>query len=57
MVDSASAQWSPANERLAALIQGMGPKNVPVVAVVIATESGRADVYYRQEEEPWRPRA
>jgi len=47
MGDPASAEWSPANERIAALIHEIGPENVPVVAVVIETETGKAFVYYR----------
>lgn len=48
MADPASAQWSPANERIASLIREMGPENVPVVAVVIETETGQAHIYHRQ---------
>ncbi len=55
MADPHSAQWSPTNEHLAELIREIGPENVPVVAVVIETGSGRADVYYRQGEEAWQP--
>lgn len=55
MADPSSAQWSPANERIAALIQEMGPENVPVVAVVIETETGQAHIYHRQGHETWTP--
>ncbi|MBK8540742.1 MAG: hypothetical protein IPL60_12175 [Ardenticatenia bacterium] len=48
MADPDSAQWSPENERIAALIHEIGPENIPTVAVVIETESGRASVHYRQ---------
>ena len=47
MSDPSSAEWSPANERVAALVSEIGPENVPAVAVVMQTETGRADVYYR----------
>ena len=47
MADPASAEWSPTNERIAAVIREIGPENVPVVAVVIESETGRASVYYR----------
>ena len=47
MADPASAEWSPANERIAAVIREIGPENVPVVAVVIESETGKASVYYR----------
>lgn len=55
MTDPASKQWSPANERIAALIQEMGPENVPVVAVVIETETGQAHIYHRQGGDAWTP--
>lgn len=55
MADPSSAQWSPANERIAALIREMGPENVPVVAVVIETQTGQAHVYYRQGDDTWVP--
>lgn len=48
MADPDSAQYSPQNARLAALIQELGPENIPVVAVVIQTETGMADLYYRK---------
>jgi len=47
MADPTSSQWSPANERIAALVKELGPENVPAVAVVIQSESGLADVYVR----------
>lgn len=55
MADSTSKQWSPVNERIAALIREMGPENVPAVAMVIETETGQAHVYYRQGDEGWTP--
>ncbi len=55
MADPSSAQWSPANERIAALIRELGPENVPVVAVVIETETGQAHIYHRQGNEDWTP--
>lgn len=55
MADSSSAQWSPANERIAALIRDMGSGNVPVVAVVMETETGQAHIYHRQGGETWTP--
>ncbi|MGB9873062.1 MAG: hypothetical protein ACPLYD_15570 [Anaerolineae bacterium] len=55
MADPSSAQWSPANERIAALIREMGPDQAPVVAVVIESESGEAHVYHRQGDETWTP--
>ncbi|MBC7228223.1 MAG: hypothetical protein H5T61_13500 [Thermoflexales bacterium] len=55
MADPFSAQWSPANERIAALIRDMGMENVPVVAVVIETETGQAHIYHRQSNEMWTP--
>lgn len=47
MADPDSKQWSPVNERIAALIQEMGPESLPVVAVVIETGTGRAAIHYR----------
>jgi len=47
MADRGSAEWSPTNERIAAIIRELGPENVPVVTVVIQTDTGLADVYYR----------
>ncbi len=55
MAAPSSAQWSPANERIAALIREMEPENVPVVAVVIETETGQAHIYHRQGDEAWMP--
>jgi hypothetical protein len=55
MADPGSAEWSPKNERIAALINEIGPENVPVVAVVIETDTGLADVYYRLGDSPWQP--
>ena len=40
MTDPASAQWSPANERIGRLVQEIGAENVPVVAV--ATDPNRS---------------
>jgi len=47
MADPNSARRSPANQRIASLIQEIGPENVPVVAVVIETDTGRVAVHYR----------
>jgi hypothetical protein len=56
MADPSSAQWSPANERIAALVQEMGPGKVPSVAVVIQRDTGLADVYVRPaSSEAWQP--
>lgn len=55
MADPSSAQWSPVNERIVALIREMGPENVPAVAVVIETETGLAHIYHRQGGETWTP--
>jgi len=56
MADPTSAQWSPANERIAALVKELGPENVPAVAVVIQSETGLADVYVRPAGgEGWQP--
>jgi hypothetical protein len=55
MTDPGSAEWSPKNERITALINDIGPENVPVVAVVIETDTGLADVYYRLGDSPWQP--
>lgn len=55
MADPQSAQWSPRNERIAQLIRETGPEKVPVVAVVIETETGQAHMYYRQGEGTWTP--
>jgi hypothetical protein len=56
MSDPTSAQWSPANERIAALVKELGPENVPAVAVVIRSQTGLADIYYRAiGSEEWQP--
>ena len=47
MADPNSAQWSPANQRIASLIREIGPENVPVLAVVVETDTGRVAVHYR----------
>ncbi len=54
MADPTSAQWSPANERIASLIQEMGPEQVPVVSVVLNPTEGTGDVYLRSAEDTWR---
>ncbi len=51
MADPNSAQWSPDNARIAALIQELGPEHIPVVAVVITTETGAAQIFYRKPGE------
>lgn len=53
MADRDSAQWSPANERIARLIQEIGPENVPAVTVVIDPQSGMSQAYLRQGEADW----
>ncbi len=55
MADRTSAQWSPANERIARLIQEIGPENVPAVTVVIDPQTGRSQAYIRQGEADWQP--
>ncbi|MBC7228249.1 MAG: hypothetical protein H5T61_13640 [Thermoflexales bacterium] len=55
MADRESAAWSPANERIARLIQEIGPENVPVVTVVIDPQSGQGQAYLRQGETDWQP--
>lgn len=55
MADRDSAQWSPANERLARLIQELGAENVPAVTVVMDPQSGQGQVYIRQGESGWQP--
>lgn len=56
MADMTTAQWSPANERIAALIRDLRPENVPVLTVVINPTTETADVYYRQRgSETWLP--
>lgn len=56
MADPSSAQWSPANERIATLIRELGPEQVPAVAVVIGRDTGLADVYVRPAgAEAWQP--
>lgn len=53
MVDRASAQWSPANERIGRLVQELGPENVPVVSVVMNPTTNRGDVYVRDRSGNW----
>ncbi len=55
MADPASAQWSPANERIAALIRELGPENVPVITVLTDPQSGQSQVFLRQGEGEWQP--
>ena len=56
MADRTSAQWSPANERIAALVRDLGPENMPALAVVINPAAETADVYYRQgASDAWLP--
>jgi hypothetical protein len=56
MTDPDSAEWSPANERIAALIRELGPESVPAIAVVIQTETGKVDIYCRAGgAETWQP--
>jgi len=53
MTDPASAQWSPANERIASLIRDMGAENVPSLTVVTDPAQRTADVYVRQADGGW----
>ena len=53
MTDRASAQWSPANERIGQLIQSLGAENAPVVTVVVDPVTGQGDVYVRQGSSGW----
>jgi len=56
MADPTSAQWSPANERIAALVKELGSERIPAVAVVIQSETGVADVYVRPiGGDAWQP--
>jgi len=55
MADPRSAQRSPANERIAALVREIGPEHVPVLTVVVNPATELADVYYRSgASEEWR---
>ena len=54
MSDRDSAGWSPANERIARMVEELGPENVPVVSVVVNPASGQADIYWREGSD-WRP--
>lgn len=53
MANPESAQWSPDNARIAALIREIGSENVPVVGVVIETATGSAHIYHRQGNGDW----
>ncbi|MDZ7379134.1 MAG: hypothetical protein ONB06_07270 [candidate division KSB1 bacterium] len=53
MADRSSAQWSPANERIARLVQELGAENVPAVAAVVNPATGLSDVYTRQGTSDW----
>lgn len=55
MADRSSAQWSPANERIARLIQDLGPENIPTVTVVIDPQTGLSQTYVRAAETGWQP--
>ena len=55
MADRSSAQWSPANERIARLVQELGPENVPAITVVINPETGQSQAYIRSGERDWQP--
>lgn len=54
MADRDSAQWSPANERIAALIQELGAENVPALTVVVNPTTNQADIYARTPT-GWQP--
>jgi len=53
MADRSSAQWSPANERIARLVQELGPENVPAITVVINPETGQSQAYIRSDAGAW----
>jgi hypothetical protein len=53
MADPLSAQWSPANERIAGLVHELEPGNVPVAAVVVNPETESTDIYWRQSGGGW----
>ena len=48
MADPASAQYSPDNAAIAALVEEMDAENVPSVAVVVTTETGAVDIHFRR---------
>ena len=54
MADRDSAQWSPANERIAALVQELGAENVPALTVVVNPTTNQADIYARAPT-GWQP--
>lgn len=54
MADPASAEWSAQNEGIAALVNDLGADNVPVVSVVINSDTGLANVYQRGAGGEWR---
>lgn len=53
MADPASAEWSAQNEGIAALVNDLGADNVPVVSVVINSDTGLANVYQRGAGGEW----
>jgi hypothetical protein len=55
MADPSSARWSPANERIACLVQALGAENIPTITVVTNPETGCSQVYVRGDAGDWRP--
>jgi hypothetical protein len=51
MAKPATAQWSPANQRIAELVHQLGTENVPVLAVVIDGVRQTAAIYARNDDE------
>ena len=48
MADPTSAQYSVQNAALAALVEELGPENIPTIAVVITTATGAVDIHWRR---------
>jgi hypothetical protein len=48
MANPASAQYSAQNAALAALVEELGPENIPTIVVVITTATGAIDIHWRR---------
>lgn len=53
MIDPNSAAHTPANARIALLVDQLGPENVPVVTLVLNRNTSTADFYLRGRDGEW----
>ncbi|MBC8555513.1 MAG: hypothetical protein H8D23_38355 [Candidatus Brocadiales bacterium] len=53
MSNRESAQWSPANEKIAQAIKSLRSENIPAITVVTKPDEELIDIYFRQNDNSW----